>query len=219
MSAITRVLRGIGVAIRARSKVFLVVALAVFLLDLFLPPVVLSLVRTPVSYFTFNPWLKKLPGFVVSSDVSLEKKAEFLPNLALFWFSSDGPFGFSEWGFVVTMSDLLRFVFMAFLFGAYFALWFYRRQSLGQGGWGTRTGRRGGVLGAFVSTLGLSTGPCTVIGCGAPVMPVLGLAFAGLSSGTIVLLSEASKVATWILLAVMTLGVAYLGWVVGQPRR
>jgi hypothetical protein len=50
-------------------------------------------------------------------------------------------------------------------------------------------------------------------------MPVLGLAFAGLSSGTIALLSEGSKVATWILLAVMTLAVAYLGWVAGQPRR
>ena len=108
---------------------------------------------------------------------------------------------------------------MSLLFGAYFALWFYRSALPNRPGPGSAAGRQGGVFGAFVSTLGLSTGPCTVTGCGAPVMPVLGLAFAGLSSGTIALLSEASKVATWSLLAVMTLGVAYLGWVVGQPRR
>ena len=219
MGTVVSVLRGIGRAVKARFKVFAAVALGVFLLDVLLPPLVLSLVRTPVSYFTFNPWVKKLPGYLASSEVSLGKKVEFVPNLALFWFSADGPFGFADWGFAVTVSDLFRFVFMSLLFGTYFALWFYRRQSLAQAGWGARTSRQGGVFGAFVSTLGLSTGPCTVTGCGAPVMPVLGLAFAGLSSGTIALLSEASQVATWSLLALMTLGVAYLGWVVGQPRR
>ncbi len=218
MGTVVRVLRGIGRAIKARLKVFAAVALGVFLLDLFLPPLVLSLVRKPWDYFTFNPWLKRLPEYLASATVPLEKKLEFLPNLALFWFTADGPF-VPEWGFAVTVSDVFRFVFMSVLLGAYFALWFYRRQSMAQSGWGARTSRQGGVFGAFVSTLGLSTGPCTVTGCGAPVMPVLGLAFAGLSSGTIALLSEASKVATWILLTVMTLGVAYLGWVAGQPRR
>lgn len=218
MGAVVRVLRGIGRAVRARLKVFAAVALGVFLLDVFLPPLLLSLVRKPWDYFTFNPWLKRLPEYLASATVPLEKKLEFLPNLALFWFTADGPF-VPEWGFAVTVSDLFRFVFMSLLFGAYFALWFYRRENLAHQGWGARTGGQGGVFGAFASTLGLSTGPCTVTGCGAPVMPVLGLAFAGLSSGTIALLSEASKVATWILLAVMTLAVAYLGWVVGQPRR
>jgi len=218
LGAVVRVLRGIGKAVKARLKVFVAVALGVFLLNVFLPPLVLSLVRKPWDYFTFNPWLKRLPEYLASATVPLEKKLEFLPNLALFWFTADGPF-VPEWGFAVTVSDLFRFIFMSLLFGAYFALWFYRRQSLAQMGWGARTGRQGGVLGALMSTLGLSTGPCTVTGCGAPVMPVLGLAFAGLSSGTITLLSEGSKVATWILLTAMTLGVAYLGWVVGQPRR
>ncbi|MBI3031045.1 MAG: hypothetical protein HYY64_16200 [Candidatus Rokubacteria bacterium] len=218
MGAVARVLRGIGRAVRARLKVFVAVAVGVFLLDVFLPPLMLSLVRKPWDYFTFNPWLKRLPEYLASAAVPLEKKLEFLPNLALFWFTADGPF-VPEWGFAVTVSDLFRFVFMSLLFGAYFALWFYRRQAGGPMGPGARTGGQGGAFGAFVSTLGLSTGPCTVTGCGAPVMPVLGLAFAGLSSGTIALLSEASKVATWILLAVMTLAVAYLGWVVGQPRR
>lgn len=218
MGAVVRVLRGIGRAVRVRLKVFAAIALGVFLLDVFLPPLVLSVVRKPWDYFTFNPWLKRLPEYLASATVPLEKKLEFLPNLALFWFTADGPF-VPEWGFAVTVSDLFRFVFMSLLFGTYFALWFYRRQTGGPMGPGARTGGQGGVFGAFASTLGLSTGPCTVTGCGAPVMPVLGLAFAGLSSGTIALLSEGSKVATWILLAAMTLGVAYLGWVVGQSRR
>ena len=219
MGTVVHVLRGIGRAVRARLKVFVAVALGVFLLDLFLPPLVLSVVRKPWDYFMFNPWLKKLPGWLVSTDVPIERKLEFLPNLALFWFMADGPYGAPEWGFAVTVSDLGRFILMSLLFGAYFALWFYRRDQLAQVGWGAQTTRQGGVVGAVVSTLGLSTGPCTVTGCGAPVIPVVGLAFAGLSSGTLALLAELSTVSTAVVLIGATLGVAYLGWVVGQPRR
>lgn len=218
MSVITRVFRGIGAAIRARWKVFLAVAVAVFVLDLFLPLLVLSLTRKPWDYFTFNPWVKKLPEFLFSSDATLQRKLEFLPNLALFWFSADGYFG-PEWGYTVTVSDLFRFLFMSILFGAYFALWFYRRDRLAQSGWGVRTARQGGVAGALASTLGLSTGPCTVTGCGAPVIPVLGLAFTGLSSGTLAALAELSRVSTAIVLVATTLGVLYLGWLVGSPPR
>ncbi len=218
MGAVARVLRGIGTAVRARLKVFAAVALGVFLLDLFLPPLVLSLVRKPWDYFTFNPWLKRLPEYLASATVPLEKKLDFLPKLYLFSFMADGPYG-PEWGFAVTVSDLLRFVFMSLLFGAYFALWFYHRDRLAQLGWGARTTRQGGVVGALTTTLGLSTGPCTVTGCGAPVIPVVGLAFAGLSSGTLALLAEVSKVGTAVVLVAATLGVAYLGWVVGQTRR
>ena len=217
VSAITRVLNGIGAAIRARWKTFLVVAAGVFALDLSLPPLVLSWSRKPWDYFAFNPWLKKLPGFLLSSEATLQRKLEFLPNLALFWFSADGPYG-AEWGFAVTVADLGRFVLMSLLFGAYFALWFYRRDRLIPTRWGVRTARQGGVAGALASTLGLSTGPCTVTGCGAPVIPVLGLAFTGLSSGTLVLLAELSKVSTAIVLVAITLGVAYLGWTVGSAH-
>ncbi len=218
MSAITRVLNGIRAAIRARWKIFLAVAAGVFTLDVFLPPLVLSLTRKPWDYFSFNPWLKRLPEYLLSSDATLQRKLQFLPNLALFWFSADGYFG-PEWGFTVTVSDLFRFIAMSLLFGAYFALWFYRRDRPSQLGWGAKTARQGGVVGALASTLGLSTGPCTVTGCGAPVIPVLGLAFTGLSSGTLVLLSELSKVSTVIVLVAMTLGVAYLGWAVGSSPR
>jgi hypothetical protein len=218
LHAVRKMLAGIAAAVRARTKTFAGVALAVFALDVFLPPLVLSVTRKPWDYFTFNPWLKRLPEYLFSSDVSIARKLEFLPNLYLFSFSADGLFG-PEWGFAVTVGDLLRFVFMSLLFGAYFALWFYRRDRLAQFGWGARTARQGGVAGALASTLGLSTGPCTVTGCGAPVIPVVGLAFAGLSSGTLALLAELSKVGTGIVLVATTLGVLYFGWLVGSPPR
>ncbi len=189
-------------------------AFGVFALDLALPLLVLSVSRKPWDSFMFNPWLRRLPEFLASSQVTMERKLEFLPNLALFWFTADGPYG-PEWGFAVTVSDLVRFLLMSALFGAYFALLCYRRDRLAQGGWGAQPAQRGGVAGALVSTLGLTTGPCTVTGCGAPVLPVIGLAFAGLSSGTLLVLAEVSKIATTIVLIATTLGVAYLGWLVG----
>lgn len=219
LHAVRRMLAGIVAAVRARPGVFVGVASAVFALDVFLPPIVLSLARKPWDYFMFNPWLKKLPQYLLSDEATWERKLEFLPKLALFWFSADGPYG-PEWGFAVTVADLLRFVFMSLLFGTYFALWFYRRDRQAQLGWGVRTARQGGVVGALASTLGLSTGPCTVTGCGAPVIPVLGLAFAGLSSGTLALLAELSRVSTAVVLGATSLGVVYLAWVVGgaHPR-
>jgi len=217
-NVVAHVIRGIGVAIRARPKAFAAVALVVFLLDLFLPPLILSLARKPVDYFTFNAWLSRLPEFLVSPTVPLARKLEFLPKLALFWFSADGWFG-PEWGFAVGVADLARFILMSVLIGAYFALWFYRRDQLARSGWGTRLGRHGGVAGALTSVLGLSTGPCSVMGCGAPVIPVVGLAFVGLSSGTLKLLAELSTVASTGVLVVMTLGVAGFGWLVSADHQ
>ena len=215
MKTLAQALRGIRAAVGSRWRIFAAVALAILVLDVFLPPLLLSLVRTPVTSFTVNPWLRNLPDFVVSSQVPFSRKLEFLPNLALFWFISAGSIA-PEWGFAVTVSDLIRFIVMGLLFGAYFALWFYRRDTLAPLGWGLKTSKQGGVMGTFVTTLGLSTGPCTVTGCGAPVLPVLGLAFAGLSSGTVKWMSEMSTVAATAVLAGVAVGVLYLGWRVGS---
>jgi hypothetical protein len=201
-------------AISTRPTIFAAVSLSVFVLDVFLPPVFLSIARKPWDYFAFNPWLWKLPEYLASSDVSLQSKLEFLPNLALFWFSANDRIGFVEWGFSVDVSDLLRFVFTSFIVGAYFALWFYHRDQVLQSGWTGENSRRVGIAGALTSILGLSTGPCSVMGCGAPVLPVIGLAFAGLSSETLKLLAGLSKVSIAVVLFVMTLGVAYFGWTV-----
>jgi hypothetical protein len=218
MTAAVQALRGIGLAVRSRWKLFTSVALGIVLLDILLPPLLLSVVRTPATSFTLNPWLKNLPDFVVSAQVPLSRKIEFLPNLALFWFISTGSIE-PEWSFAVLVSDVFRFIVMGLLFGAYFALWFYRRDTLSAPGWGVSGSKQGGVVGAFVTTLGLSTGPCTVTGCGAPVIPVLGLAFAGLSSGTIKWMSELSSAAVIVVLACAAAGVLYLGWRVGAAAR
>lgn len=212
MRALGKAVRGTAAALRARPGVFAGVATGIFLLDVFLPPLLLSLVRKSWDYFAFNPWLSKLPGYVVSTEVPLGKKLEFLPNLALFWFMADGPYGAPEWGFTVDVKDILRFVVTGLLFGAFFALWAYRRDQVQRQDWGVRAARQGGFVGALGSVLGLSTSPCSVVGCGAPVLPAVALAFAGLSSGTLALLSQLSRVATTMVLLSVTLGVAYLGW-------
>jgi hypothetical protein len=206
-----RVLRGLGVAIGMRPWTFLGVAAAVVALNVLLPPLVLSLSREPVDYFTFNPWLKRLPEFLASSTVPLQKKLDFLPGMALFSFSADGLFG-PDWGFTVDVTDVVRILGTGLLVGAYFVLWLYRRDRLAAAGWGVRLGRPGGVAGALTTVLGLSTGPCSVVGCGAPVIPVLGLAFTGLTSTTLTLLGQVSRIATTLVLVGLTVGVVYLAW-------
>jgi len=47
------------------------------------------------------------------------------------------------------------------------------------------------------------------------VLPVVGLDFAGLSSGTLALLSGASRVLSAVVLVALTLVVAWLGWQAG----
>lgn len=214
-----RALGALTRAIVARGKTFWLVVAGVFVLDIFAPPLVLSLARKPVDFFTINPWLKRLPDYLASDKIPLAERLERTWGLALFWFSADGPFGL-EWGFAVTVSDLARFALMALIIGAYFALWFDRRDRMDRLGWGARAGAQGGILGAVGSVLGLATGGCTVMGCGAPVIPVVGLAFVGLSSTTLTWLSELSTVATAVVLVGMTAGVLYLAWREGaEPSR
>ena len=214
MHGLRRVLAGLGRALRARRGTFAGVAATVFALDILVPPLVLSIARTRVDYFTFNPWLPSLPGYLRSGPGSLGERLERAFNLVLFWFSADGIFGV-DWGFAVTASDLARFALMAVLVGAYFALWRYRRDRTGGGGRGLGVAPQGGVLGAAGSVLGLATGGCTVMGCGAPMIPVVGLAFVGLSSGTLAWLAQVSTIATVAVMAGMTLGGLYLAWRIG----
>jgi hypothetical protein len=213
-----RLVRGIAGAVRARPGVFAGVGGAVVALAVLGPPLVLSLARKPIDYFTFNPWLRQLPAYVLSPAVPWRDKLEKLPNLALFWFSSDSPYGGIEWGFAVDVTDLGRILLTGGLFGAYFALLAQRRAAPGA----PRTapaGRRGGMAGMLTSVVGLSTGPCSVMGCGAPVIPVVGLAFAGLSSGTLALLAGLSRVTTALVLVGLGTAVAYLGWRAGGDGR
>ena len=206
--------RGIAAGLRARWGVFLAVAAGVLALQVLVPPAVLSVARKPADYFTFNAWLSELPRYLVASDATWQRKLDFLPGLALFWFSADSPFGGTEWGFAVTVGDLLRFLAMELLFGAYFELLMHCQYGAGTGGPGL--GGKGGTVGAFAGALGFSTGGCTVVGCGAPVVPVVGLAFTGLTSGTLAALAQTSRIATALIFVAVALGVIHLGWVAGK---
>lgn len=202
-------------AIRARPGIFLGVAVAVILLDLFLPLFVLSVFRKPYDHFSFNPWLVNLPSWVLSPHETLARKWEFLSDVSLFWFIASSPYDAAEWGFSAGVRDLARWLYMGGLFGAYFALWFYARARLA--GWGRpwRGSGRGGAAGMVLSTRGLATSPCSVAGCGLPVLPVMGLALQGLTSGTLAALTTVSQVATQVVLVGMTLAVVAMGWIVG----
>src|SRR2546430_7079148 len=151
----------------------------------------------------------------LTSSTPREQKHDFLSRVALFWFTADGPYGFPEWGFAVDTMDLGRFLAMSLLVGAYFALLLYRREQGRLAGWRAGTSRAGGIVGAFAGVLGLSTGPCSVVGCGAPVLPVVGLVFAGLSSTTLALLSQVSRISAISVVVALLVAITWLGWRAG----
>jgi hypothetical protein len=215
---VTTAFRGVMTAVRARPGVFVAVAAGVFALDILVPPLVLSLARKPVDFFTFNPWLSRLPDYLAAPQPPLLDKLGRLWDIALFWFSADGSFGV-EWGFAVTVSDLVRFALMGLIVGTYFTLWAHLRRTPSFPVLARRAGGGGGLLGAVSGVLGLSTSACTVMGCGAPVIPVVGLAFVGMSSTTLKWMAGLSTVGTGLVLAGLILGVSYLGWRVGASSR
>lgn len=213
-----RVRAGIGQALRARRGLFVGVAALVLALDVLVPVLVLSIAREPVDFFTVNPWLANLPEYLASGKGSLGERLGRVWELALFWFSADGVFGI-DWGFAVTTADLARFILMAVLVGAYFALWAHRRDRTGAAGWGVRAGRQAGMLGAVGSVCGLATGGCTVMGCGAPIIPVVGLAFVGLSSTALTVFAQVSLYATIAVIVGLTVGIVYLASRLPTPAR
>ena len=209
MRWVSEALRGSAAALAAHPGVFAAVTLAVAALNIVAPVAILSAVRTPYTYFTFNPWLSRLPEYLASGDGAIGEKLRKLPDLALFWFSAGATYGGADWGFAVDVADLGRILLVSALFGLYFALWRrYRDLSLGGA---ARAMQRGGFAGAAATVVGVSTSACSVMGCGAPVIPVLGLAFVGLESGTLQFLAQTSRVATISVFAVLFLAIGYLG--------
>ena len=202
-------LRGAWTALAAHPGMFASVTLAVAALNVVAPVAILSAVRKPLDFYTFNPWLKRLPEYIASDDAPLVEKLAKLADLALFWVSAGSTYGGAEWGFAVDVTDVGRILLVSALFGLYFALW-RRYRDLALGG-AARALRRGGLAGAAATVFGISTGACSVTGCGAPVIPVLGLAFVGLESGALHFLAESSRVATIALLVVLVLAVGHLG--------
>src|SRR5438445_7155230 len=180
-------LRGAWTALAAHPIVFASVTLAVAALNVVAPVAILSAVRKPFDFYTFNPWLKRLPEYVASDDAPLVEKLAKLPDLALFWVSAGSTYGGAEWGFALDVTDVGRILLVSALFGLYFALWRrYRDLALGGAAWALH---RGGLAGAAATVFGVSTGACSVTGCGA----------------------ESSRVATIALLVVLVLAAGYLG--------
>jgi hypothetical protein len=210
------VLHSILGAIRARPKVFVAITVAVVVINLVLPPIVLSVARKPWDHFSVNPWLHNIPRWLASDRAPIGDKIAFLTNMAILWFLADSPYDAPEWGFTATVSDIGRWMLMGMLFGVYFALWVQVKPRLVPGA--TILGRwrgRGGAAGTVLTTLGFSTMPCSVAGCGAPVLPVVGLALTGLSSGALAAISLGSRVFISVLLFGVAANVIYLAYAIG----
>ncbi len=216
LATIAQALRGIAAAVRARAKIVLAVTAAVSVFNLAAPVIILSIARRPVDFFTFNPWLRRLPEYLASEE-PLAKKLSFLSNMAIAWVSADNGGGEGiEWGFIVDVPTLLRILLTSLVFGAYFALWSYRRREREACGVGFKAARPAGVAGAVTSVFGLTTGPCTLAGCGVPVLPVVGLAFTGLSSSTLTLVATLSRISIEVVLSLMGIAVIWFGWRAGS---
>ena len=127
LAAFGQSLRGIAIAIRSRAGIVLGVTAAVAAFNLVAPVAILSLVRRPFDYFTFNPWLSRLPEYL-ESDESLTRKLSFLSQMAIAWVSADNKVEGIDWGFIVDVPTLTRILLTSLVFGTFFALWSYRKQ-------------------------------------------------------------------------------------------
>jgi hypothetical protein len=212
--AVAQTFRGIAAAIRARWKILLGVTGLVSVFNLTAPVAILSLARRPPDFFTVNPWLSRLPEYLASQE-PLSKKLSFLFNMAIAWVSADNGGEGIDWGFIIDVPTLLQILVTSLVFGTYFALWSYQREACGLD---SRAARPAGVAGAATSVLGLTTGPCSLAGCGVPVLPVVGLAFTGLSSGTLILFTTLSRISIAVVLSAMAIAVLWLGSRVGALR-
>jgi hypothetical protein len=179
------------------------------------PVAILSIARRPPDFATFNPWLSRLPEYLRSEE-PLGKKVEFLSHMAIGWISADNKVEGIDWGFIIDVPTIVRILLTSLIFGSFFALWSYQRSCGIARGKGFEAARPAGIAGAVTSVFGLTTGPCTLAGCGVPVLPVVGLAFTGLSSGTLTLFTTLSRISIAVVLSAMAVAVLWYGWRAGR---
>src|SRR2546422_9810338 len=86
-------LRGAWTALAAHPGMFASVTLAVAALNVVAPVALLSAVRKPLDFYTFNPWLKRLPEYIASADAPLVEKLAKLVDLELLMALTSGPYG------------------------------------------------------------------------------------------------------------------------------
>src|SRR5438477_352521 len=172
----------------------------VSIFNLVAPVAILSLARRRPDFITWNPWLSRLPDYL-ASDEPLGKKLSFVSNMAIAWVSADNGGEGIDWGFIIDMPTIFQIVATSLIFGTYFALWSYRREAFGL---------PAGVAGACTSVVGLTTGPCTLAGCGVPVLPVVGLALTRLSTRTLTLPTTLSRIRILVIPAALGAAVHWL---------
>src|SRR5688500_13592890 len=115
-------LRGAWCALAAHPVVFGAATLAVAALNVLAPVAILSAVRKPVDFYTFNPWLKRLPEWLASDEATLAEKLAKLPDLALLRLSASSTYGGAEWGFALDVADAARSLLVSALFGLHCSL-------------------------------------------------------------------------------------------------
>ena len=104
-------------------RVFLGVAATVVGLSILAPVRSSPLVaRRPVDYFTFNPWLKRFRPTWSRRRSRSRRSSRSCPLSRSSGSRLDSPYGGTEWGFAVDVTDVARILLLAGLFGAYFAL-------------------------------------------------------------------------------------------------
>jgi len=211
LTGVVETLRGIRIGLRSGKRIVWGVTAAVIAFNLLAPVAILSVARRPPDFITFNPWLPRLPEYLASGE-PLAKKLSFLSQMAIGWVSADNKVEGIDWGFIVDVPTLARIVLTSLVFGAYFALWTYRRRQ----GASLNAARPAGVAGAVTSVFGLTTGPCSLAGCGVPVLPVVGLAFTGLSTATLTMMTMLSRLGFAVIISLMFLAVIWFGWRIGH---
>jgi hypothetical protein len=215
LRSIATTFRGIWAALRARPKILLVATAAVAVFNFAAPVAILSIAKRPPNFATFNPWLPRLPQYLASDDVPWSKKVAFVSDMAIGWISADDGTEV-DWGVVLDVPTLGRILLTSLVFGTYFAVWSYRKRVQQACGVGAKAARPAGIAGAVTSVFGLTTGPCTLAGCGVPVLPIVGVAFTGLSSAQMTLLTTLSRVSYAIVLGAMAIAVLWLGYRAGS---
>jgi hypothetical protein len=200
---VRQVFRGILTAVRAHKAIASCAALLIAAFNLLAPILILSVARKPADFFTFNPWLPRLPGYLMLPG-SLAEKVAFLAELKVAWVSADGPDG-PVWAFILDVPTLARIACFAVLFGAFFALWAHHR----------KTTSRAGIFAAATSVLGLTTCPCSMAS-GAPVLPLIALAFTSVSAGTLALFAAVSRISIALVVGVLTISIVWLGLRAGE---
>src|SRR5260370_3598466 len=118
----SEILRGAWTALAAHPGVFASVTLAVAALNVLAPVAILSAVRKPLDFYSFNPWLKRLPEYLASDEATLGEKLAKLPDLALFWFSAGSSYGGAEGGFAGGVTDVRPILPVSALVGLYLPL-------------------------------------------------------------------------------------------------